>query len=60
MERAEEKAKEATGGVKEKIGDATGDRQTQAEGQADQAKGKAQGAVNEGKEKVEEAKEKIT
>jgi uncharacterized protein YjbJ (UPF0337 family) len=46
--------KKATGAVKEKLGQATGDRDMEAEGTADKAEGRVRGAVGHAKDAVRE------
>jgi|SRR5579864_3527937 len=62
-DRIKGKAEEIKGKVKEKAGEWTGNRKTQAEGLADQVKGKTQNAVGKmkdaGRDMVEEAKRKM-
>jgi uncharacterized protein YjbJ (UPF0337 family) len=60
-DRIKGKTDEITGKVKSKIGEMTGDRETQAEGIGQQIKGKAQNTFgkvkDEGRASVEEARE---
>ena len=51
MDKLQNKIKEVKGGAKEKAGDATGNEQLQAEGQADQSKGN----LKQAGEKVKDA-----
>ena len=46
--------KKATGTVKEKAGQITGDRDMEAEGKADKAEGRVRGAVGHAKDAVRE------
>src|SRR5688572_22344835 len=46
------KTKEVTGGVKEKVGRATGDKRTEAEGAGEKTEGKVQGTVGKVKDAV--------
>jgi uncharacterized protein YjbJ (UPF0337 family) len=46
--------KKATGAVKDKVGQMTGDRDMQAEGKADKAEGRVRGAVGHAKDAVRE------
>ena len=46
--------KKATGTVKEKVGQMTGDRQTEAEGKAEKAEGSVRSAVGHAKDAVRE------
>lgn len=61
-DRIKGKADEITGKVKSKLGEMTGDRETQAEGIGQQIKGKVQNAFgkvkDEGRASVEESREK--
>jgi uncharacterized protein YjbJ (UPF0337 family) len=61
-DRIKGKTDEIAGKVKSKIGEMTGDRETQAEGIGQQIKGKVQNAFgkvkDEGRASVEEAREK--
>jgi uncharacterized protein YjbJ (UPF0337 family) len=50
---------EAKGRVKEAAGDLTGNRETEAEGQADQTKGKAKQAKGDLKDAGEKVKDSI-
>lgn len=47
-------AKKVTGAIKEGVGRATGDRQTQAKGKAEKAQGRAQTAVGHAKDAARE------
>jgi uncharacterized protein YjbJ (UPF0337 family) len=58
-DKAEGKLDELKGKVKEGVGDATGDRDLQAQGEVDQAKGKAKQAWGEVKNAGEKAKQAI-
>lgn len=51
-DRISGKVKEATGGVKQGVGRATGDKQTEAEGAAEKTEGKVQGAAGKVKDAV--------
>jgi len=51
VDKAKDKAQEVTGAAKEKIGDATGDADLEAEGKKDKAAGSLKGAG----EKVKDA-----
>lgn len=53
-ERIKGGIKKATGAVKEKIGQMTGDRQTEAEGKLDKAEGRTRSAVGHAKDAVRE------
>jgi uncharacterized protein YjbJ (UPF0337 family) len=44
----------ATGTIKEKVGEMTGDRDTEAEGKAEKAEGKVRSAVGHAKDAVRE------
>jgi uncharacterized protein YjbJ (UPF0337 family) len=47
------------GTVKETVGKATGDKQTEAEGKIDKAKGHAKDAAHDVKQRAQEAKEDL-
>jgi uncharacterized protein YjbJ (UPF0337 family) len=49
-DKAKNKIEEATGGVKEKLGEATGNEDIEAEGRADQAEGKTRQAGEHAKD----------
>jgi len=51
-DRIEGKMEEVKGKVKEKVGEMTGNRKTQAEGMADQVKGKVQNTFGKAKDEV--------
>jgi uncharacterized protein YjbJ (UPF0337 family) len=51
---------ESKGGLKEQVGEFTGDEQLQGEGKADQAGGKLEQGVAGAKEKVGDAIDKLT
>ena len=53
-QRIEGGLKRATGTVKEKLGQATGNRHMEAEGKADKAEGRIRSAVGKGKDAVRE------
>jgi len=46
--------KKATGTIKEKVGQMTGDRETEAEGKAEKAEGKVRSAIGHAKDAVRE------
>ena len=46
--------RKATGTIKEKVGQMTGDRETEAEGKAEQAEGRVRSAVGHAKDAVRE------
>lgn len=50
---------EAAGKVKEKVGDATGDKRIENEGRADKVSGKVQGGYGDAKEKVKDGIDKL-
>ncbi len=54
------KIEEIKGDIKERIGGATKDRSTQAEGWAENKKGKVQGAVGDVKEDLEHDRDRTT
>lgn len=62
-DRIKGKAEDVKGKIKEKAGQWTGDRKTQAEGLGDQLKGKAQNAVGKlkdaGRDMADEARRKM-
>lgn len=58
-DKAKGRTKEVVGKVKSKVGEFTGDRELEAEGQADRAEGKGQRIKGEVKEKIEDAKEAV-
>ena len=58
-DKAEGAWDETKGKVKEAVGDATGDEETQAEGKTDQLKGKAEGVKGDVKDAGEKVKEGI-
>lgn len=51
VDKAKNKAEELTGKAKEKVGEATGDKDTEAEGRKDQTKGN----IKQAGEKVKDA-----
>ena len=53
-ERIKGGVKKATGTVKDKVGQMTGDRDLEAEGKADKAEGKARSAVGHAKDAARE------
>ncbi|MFC1413983.1 CsbD family protein [Streptacidiphilus sp. N1-12] len=53
------KAQEAAGKVKEKVGDVTGNDELKGEGQGDQVESKAKQAMDDAKDAVGDAAEKI-
>ena len=53
-ERVKGGLRKATGTVKEKVGQATGDRDMEAEGKVDKAEGRVRSAVGHGKDAVRE------
>jgi uncharacterized protein YjbJ (UPF0337 family) len=53
-QRIEGGVKKVTGAIKEKVGQATGDRDTEAEGTAEKAEGHVRGAVGKAKDAVRE------
>ncbi|MEL6441019.1 MAG: CsbD family protein [Cyanobacteria bacterium J06621_8] len=55
QDRVEATAKNLEGKAQEAMGDLTGDKQEQAEGQAKQAEASAQHAVEDGKDAVKDA-----
>ena len=59
-DKAENKAEELKGRGKESAGAATGDRDLQAEGQADQASGKVKNAGEHVKDAVKDVKDGLT
>ncbi|TXM90524.1 CsbD family protein [Methylobacterium sp. WL116] len=59
MDRIKGVANEATGNVKQGIGDVTGDRGLKAEGKVQELKGRAQQGVGEAKDAIENAKSKF-
>lgn len=58
-DRMEGKAKEATGWAKDKAGEATGDRDLEARGEAERTEGKAQGALGKVKDAAKDAGDAI-
>ncbi|MGI9107595.1 MAG: CsbD family protein [Pyrinomonadaceae bacterium] len=58
-DEVEGKFDQAKGAVKDKVGEATGDRDLEAEGEADRASGKVQEGFGTAKRKVGEAIEDI-
>lgn len=60
QEKMKGKGNEAVGGAKEKVGEVTGDRDMEAEGEAQKDKGKVQGAWGDVKDKAEDLKDKVT
>lgn len=54
-DRAEGKVKEASGFVKDKAGEATGNEELEARGESERAEGKAQGALGKVKEAAGDA-----
>lgn len=54
VDKAKDKAQEVTGQAKESVGEHTGDRDLQAEGQSDQTKG----SLKQAGEKIKDAGEK--
>jgi uncharacterized protein YjbJ (UPF0337 family) len=54
-DRAKGSAEQVKGGVKETVGNVTGDQKMQAEGKGDKAKGKLQNAVGGVKDAVKDA-----
>lgn len=59
-DKAENKAEELKGHGKESVGDATGDRDLQAEGKADQASGKIKNAGEHVKDAAKDVKDGLT
>jgi uncharacterized protein YjbJ (UPF0337 family) len=53
------KAQEAAGKVKEKVGDLTGDEELEAEGQDDQTESKLKQFADDAKDVVEDVAEKV-
>jgi uncharacterized protein YjbJ (UPF0337 family) len=53
------KTKEVTGTVKDKAGEATGDRDLEAEGEGERTEGKAQGALGKAKEALGDAADAV-
>ena len=53
-QRIEGGLRKATGTIKEKVGQMTGDRDTEAEGKAEKAEGKVRSAVGHAKDAVRE------
>ena len=53
-ERIKGGLKKATGAIKEKIGQVTGDREMEAEGKVDKAEGRVRGAVGHAKDAARE------
>lgn len=53
-QRVEGGLRKATGTVKEKVGQMTGDRDTEAEGKAEKAEGRVRSAVGHAKDAVRE------
>jgi uncharacterized protein YjbJ (UPF0337 family) len=53
-ERIKGGVKKATGAVKDKVGQMTGDREMEAEGKADRAEGRVRGAVGHAKDAARE------
>jgi uncharacterized protein YjbJ (UPF0337 family) len=53
-QRIEGGVKKVTGAIKEKVGQATGDRDTEAEGTAEKAEGHVRSAVGKAKDAVRE------
>lgn len=51
-DRIKGKAKDVTGSVKEAVGKATGDKETERSGKADQVEGKVQEGVGKAKDAV--------
>ena len=60
QEKMKGKGNEVVGGAKEKFGEVTGDRDMEAEGEAQELKGKTQGAWGDVKDKAEDLKDKVT
>jgi len=58
-ERIQGKAEDIAGGIKRKVGEVTGDHQTEAEGALDQAKGKTRNVVGKVKDAVRDAADNI-
>ena len=56
-DRMEGKLKEGTGFAKDKVGEATGDEEVEARGEAERAEGKGQGALGKVKDAVDKAKD---
>ena len=54
-DKIEGKTDELKGNVKQSVGDATGDRDMQAEGMVDEAKGKGKGVLGEAKDAINNA-----
>ena len=54
-DKVQGKAEELKGTVKQGVGKATGDREMQAEGQADELAGKAKGVVGSAKDTLDKA-----
>ena len=59
-DKLEGKAKEVIGEGKERLGEATGDEEMEAEGTADKLEGKGQGMVGEAKEALDDVKKKVS
>jgi uncharacterized protein YjbJ (UPF0337 family) len=58
-DRMEGKAKEATGWVKDKAGEITGNEDLEARGEAERAEGKAQGALGKAKDAAGDAADAV-
>ena len=54
-DRVEGKVKEGTGWAQDKAGEVTGDRDLEAQGEADRTEGKAQGALGKVKDAASDA-----
>jgi len=54
-DKMEGKTKEATGWAKDKAGEATGDKELEAKGEAERTEGKAQGAMGKMKDAAGDA-----
>jgi uncharacterized protein YjbJ (UPF0337 family) len=53
-QRIEGGLRKATGAIKEKVGQITGDRETEAEGKAEKAEGRVRSAIGHAKDAVRE------
>jgi uncharacterized protein YjbJ (UPF0337 family) len=59
-DKLEGKAKEIVGEGKERLGEATGDEEMEAEGTADKLEGKGQGMVGKAKDALDDIKRKAS